>query len=109
MRRITATSKDFFYLMLLVIELRDDNESSFEQAIGLSTYSTSRPGVLSYISIFESLWIQTEIYEQLRQSNEHLALANEQLKIHDRMQREFINIASHEMKTPTQAILGMSG
>jgi two-component system, OmpR family, sensor histidine kinase VicK len=93
----------------LVIELRDDNESSFEQAIGYSTYSTSRPGVLSYISIFESLWVQTELYEQLTQSNEHLALANEQLKIHDRMQREFINIASHEMKTPTQAILGMSG
>lgn len=93
----------------LVIELRDDNESSFEQAIGFSTYSTSRPGVLSYISIFESLWVQTELYEQLKQSNEHLALANEQLKIHDRMQREFINIASHEMKTPTQAILGMSG
>ena len=93
----------------LVIELRDDNESSFEQAIGFSTYSTSRPGVLSYISIFESLWVQTELYEQLTESNEHLALANEQLKIHDRMQREFINIASHEMKTPTQAILGMSG
>lgn len=93
----------------LVIELRDDDESSFEQAIGFSTYSTSRPGVLSYISIFESLWVQTELYEQLTQSNEHLALANEQLKIHDRMQREFINIASHEMKTPTQAILGMSG
>src|ERR671918_1661509 len=87
----------------------DYNESSFEQAIGFSTYSTSRPGVLSYISIFESLWVQTELYEQLTQSNEHLALANEQLKIHDRMQREFINIASHEMKTPTQAILGMSG
>ncbi|HEX6029115.1 MAG TPA: HAMP domain-containing sensor histidine kinase [Nitrososphaeraceae archaeon] len=93
----------------LVIELRDDNESSFEQAIGFSTYSTSRPGILSYISIFESLWVQTELHEQLTQSNEHLALANEQLKIHDRMQREFINIASHEMKTPTQAILGMSG
>ena len=37
-----------------------------------------------------------------------LALANEQLKVHDKMQREFINIASHEMKTPTQAILGYS-
>ena len=93
----------------LVIELRDDNESTFEQAIGLSTYSTSRPGVLSYISIFESLWTQTELYERLMESNEQLALANEQLKIHDKMQREFINIASHEMKTPTQAILGMSG
>src|SRR5919109_3728829 len=93
----------------LVIELRDDNESSFEQAIGLSTYSTSRPGVLSYISIFESLWTQTELYEQLGESNEQLVLANEQLKLHDKMQKEFINIASHEMKTPTQAILGMSG
>jgi len=61
----------------LVIELRDDDESSFEQAIGFSTYSTSRPGVLSYISIFESLWVQTELYEQLTESNEHLALANE--------------------------------
>ena len=30
----------------------------------------------------------------------------EQLKNHDKMQKEFINIASHEMKTPTQAIIG---
>src|SRR5690348_4196491 len=37
-----------------------------------------------------------------------LRRANEQLKIHDKMQQEFINIASHEMKTPTQAILAYS-
>ena len=37
-----------------------------------------------------------------------MALANQQLDVHDKMQREFINIASHEMKTPTQAILGYS-
>ena len=30
---------------------------------------------------------------------------NEQLKIHDKMQNEFINIASHEIKTPTHSIL----
>jgi signal transduction histidine kinase len=30
----------------------------------------------------------------------------EKLKVHDKMQTEFINIASHEMKTPTQSILG---
>ena len=42
------------------------------------------------------------MYEELRE-------ANEQLKAHDKIQREFINIASHEMKTPTQAILGTSG
>jgi signal transduction histidine kinase len=43
---------------------------------------------------------------ELNESNKQLSAANEQLKVHDKMQREFINIASHEMKTPTQAILG---
>jgi signal transduction histidine kinase len=45
---------------------------------------------------------------ELKTANDSLAGANERLKIHDRMQQEFINIASHEMKTPTQAILGYS-
>ena len=36
----------------LVIELRDDSKSTFYEAIGLSTYSSSKPGVLSYVSIF---------------------------------------------------------
>ena len=44
----------------------------------------------------------------LKTTNDSLALANEQLKVHDKMQQEFINVASHEMKTPTQAILGYS-
>ena len=83
------------------MELKDDSKTSFDEAIGLSTYSNSRPGVLSYVAIFESLWLQTKLYAKLKE-------ANEQLKIHDKMQREFINIASHEMKTPTQAILGYS-
>jgi two-component system, OmpR family, sensor histidine kinase VicK len=99
----------------LVMELKDDSKTSFDEAIGLSTYSNSRPGVLSYVSIFESLWIQTEIYQQVKEardslakSNNQLALANEQLKVHDRMQKQFINIAAHELKTPTQGILGFS-
>jgi signal transduction histidine kinase len=37
-----------------------------------------------------------------------LKTANEQLKVHDKMQKEFINVASHEIKTPTQALLGYS-
>src|SRR4029079_17992062 len=43
---------------------------------------------------------------ELNESNKRLELANEQLKVHDKMQKEFINVASHEIKTPTQAILG---
>src|SRR5918997_6894441 len=46
--------------------------------------------------------------QELKNTVEQLSQANEQLKVHDKMQKEFINIASHEMKTPTQAIIGYS-
>jgi len=38
-------------------------------------------------------------------SNKELSRVNEELKVHDRMQKEFINVASHEIKTPIQSIL----
>ena len=85
----------------LVMELRDDSKATFIEAIGLSTYSNSKAGVASYIAIFENLWRQTELYEQLE-------LAYEQLKRHDKMQEEFINIAAHELRTPIQPILGLT-
>jgi len=44
--------------------------------------------------------------EELKKSYDSLAAANEQLKVHDRLQKEFINVAAHELRTPTQAILG---
>src|SRR5215469_8191399 len=65
-------------------------------------------GVLSYISIFENLWLQTELYDQIRESSIRLQQANEQLIAHDKMQKEFINIAAHELKTPIQPILGIT-
>ena len=78
---------------------------NFVDAIGSATYSTSKPTVLSFISIFETLWMQTKLYQLLKVSNEQLKLYNEQLKVHDKMQKEFINIA-RELRTPIQAILG---
>ena len=74
----------------MVMELKDDSKSTFYEAIGLSTHSNSKAGVLSYVAIFENLWKQSELYEQLMK-------AHEQVKIHDKMQREFINIAAHEL------------
>jgi signal transduction histidine kinase len=46
--------------------------------------------------------------QELKNTVNQLSQANEQLKVHDKMQKEFINVASHEMKTPTQAIIGYS-
>jgi signal transduction histidine kinase len=92
----------------LVMELRDDSKSTFIEAIGLSTYSNSKAGVASYIAIFENLWKQTELYDQLKESKKQLELAYEQVKRHDKMQEEFINIAAHELLTPIQPILGLT-
>ena len=76
----------------LVIEKVDDSKEEFVEAVGLSTYSTSEPTIMSYLSIFENFWNQLELYEKLKE--------------HDKMQEEFINIAAHELRTPTQSILG---
>ena len=43
----------------LVIELKDDAKQDSDEAIGLATYSNSESTVLSYASIFETLWIQS--------------------------------------------------
>jgi signal transduction histidine kinase len=76
----------------LVIEKLDDSKENFIDAIGSATYSNSKPTVSSYISIFEGLWNQTKLYEELKK--------------HNRMQQEFINIAAHELRTPAQSLLG---
>ena len=85
----------------LVMELRDDSKDSFYDAIGLSTYSNSKAGVLSYVLFFENLWNQTEISMNLKK-------ANEKLRESESLQNDFIHIAAHELKNPLQPILMMS-
>ena len=43
---------------------------------------------------------------QLQETVDKLRKANENLEGHDKMQKEFINIAAHELRTPSQAISG---
>jgi signal transduction histidine kinase len=78
----------------VIIELKDDTKDNYYDASGLAAYSNSKSIGVSYASIFETLWKQEELYEQL--------------KSHNLMQREFINIAAHELRTPVQPILGLS-
>lgn len=112
---------------LLLIELKDDSKNNFLDAIGSSIYSNTPTTVFSYISIFDTLWTQTELYESIRITNDELqstteelkeslqilanvnqelTITNEILNKHDRMQKEFINVAAHELRTPTQSIIG---
>jgi signal transduction histidine kinase len=44
--------------------------------------------------------------DSMFKSNRLLASANRQLEINDKMQKEFINVAAHELRTPIMPILG---
>jgi signal transduction histidine kinase len=46
--------------------------------------------------------------KKLEEANNQLALANEQLKLNEKAQKEFINVAAHELRTPIVPILGLS-
>jgi two-component system, OmpR family, sensor histidine kinase VicK len=99
----------------VIVESKDDTKDSSYDAAGISTYSNSKTIVSSYVSIFESLWNQTELYEQLKKSNAQLTnlykqvvAINEQMKNNSNMQNEFINIAAHELRAPIQPILGLA-
>jgi two-component system, OmpR family, sensor histidine kinase VicK len=78
----------------LVIEVKDDSKDNFIDSIGFATYSNSRSTVLSYASIFESFWKQSDLLKKLKESEE--------------LQKDFIHIAAHELKNPIQPILGLS-
>jgi two-component system, OmpR family, sensor histidine kinase VicK len=81
--RVTILVVDRMYS--LVVELLDDSKENSEEAIGLATYSNSRSTVLSYASIFESLWRQSELREELYAQH---------------------GSAAHELRNPIQPILG---
>jgi signal transduction histidine kinase len=78
----------------LRVELKEPKAENFSESIGRAVYSNSKRSVESFKSIFELLWNERTL--------------NEELKRADKMQKEFINIASHELRTPTQAILSYS-
>jgi signal transduction histidine kinase len=75
-------------------ELIDDSNENPYQAGGLATYSNNKSIASSYATIFQTLWKQTELYEQSQTFN--------------KMQKEFIDVAAHELRTPIQPIIGLS-
>ncbi|MDW3627054.1 MAG: ATP-binding protein [Nitrososphaeraceae archaeon] len=85
----------------MAVELVNDDVDNSIDAMGLSTYSNSKSTVLYYVSIFESLWKQADIYKKAEELYDQLKYKNE-------TQRQFLNIAAHELRNPIQPILGLA-
>jgi signal transduction histidine kinase len=75
-------------------ELREPIARELSKAIGFTIYSNSKRSVESFKSVFELLWNERTL--------------NEELKRADKMQKEFINIAAHELRSPIQPILSIT-
>ncbi|MBA3977550.1 MAG: HAMP domain-containing histidine kinase [Nitrosopumilus sp.] len=78
----------------IIFEIRDDTKDNFMESLGLALHIEGKSTALSYATVFDSLWKQAEMYQQLQ--------------THDLMRKEFINIAAHELRTPIQPILGLT-
>jgi two-component system sensor histidine kinase VicK len=83
----------------LAMEIKDSFSDNLDDTIGLSTLSNSKSTVASYHAIFENLSKQNQLYKQLKDAYQKVENTNA-------MQREFINVAAHELRTPIQPILG---
>ena len=85
----------------MVWEIKDDASLNFIDALGIAIFIESRSTAMSYAFIFDSLWNQTNLYEQLQ-------MAYENLKLHEKMQKEFIDSVAHELRTPLTPIIGLT-
>lgn len=92
-----------------IVEPLIDQQRNFNLIV-IASIGAVAVGIAYFILIWNrrlSEMVKSKTVE-LEQSNRSLREAVEQLKLHDKMQREFINVAAHELRTPTQAILGYS-
>jgi signal transduction histidine kinase len=94
------------------------NEQSFFSSLSLAVIASVTVGIGFIIVSWNKRLAKTvdERTSELRKANESLATSNsqlmslnEQLAANEKLQQEFINIASHEIKTPAQAILLHAG
>jgi signal transduction histidine kinase len=78
-----------------------------------AVYSDNKSLVNNFGVLLDALLNEAEILDSiivakdnLANLNRQLVEANEQLKNHDKLQQEFINIAAHELRTPIMPIIG---
>ncbi len=78
------------------------------QQKNLSTIIIITIGIVALVAAFLVLNWNKKLEATVNARTAELRRANEQLKNQDQMQREFINVAAHELRTPIQPVLALS-
>ncbi len=60
--------------MSLVVELKDDTQAEFQDAIGLATFSNSKSTIDSYVAFFGKLWRESELREHAERARRQAEL-----------------------------------
>jgi two-component system sensor histidine kinase VicK len=81
-------------LKFLRVELVKPEAESFLEAIGFAIYSNNKRSADLYRWMFELLWNERIINLESKKANQ--------------MQKEFMNVAAHELRTPIQPIVGLA-
>jgi signal transduction histidine kinase len=84
-----------------ITETTSTTETNSHKIIKLATYSNNKSTVLSYVSIFESLWKEIEL-------NERITELLEEIRRRENIEKDFIFMAAHELRTPIQPVLGLA-
>ncbi len=95
--RITIVDR----IKTIILKIKDDTKTKIPQAAGISTIIEGESTAWSYTAIFDTLWKQSEAVEKLKK-------INKQLQSHEKMQKEYIDIIVHELRSPIQPIIGLT-
>ena len=83
------------------------NSVLFTERLKMSSLVAGATVAIVVLILFLIKW-NSILQKQVKRRTAELEDSNEQLKAHDKMQKEFINIAAHELRTPIQPILVIS-
>jgi signal transduction histidine kinase len=89
-------------------EFASDIAVLIEQQRNLSTIVPAAIGAVAIAIALMIIRWNSKLERTVKERTTKLETANELLEAQERAQREFINIAAHELRTPIQPILGLS-
>ena len=106
---MTLQGKHFLTLYLNTPHnLASNVAMAIAQQKNLSTIIIIAIGLVALCGAYLVLNWNKKLEATVNARTEELRRTNEQLKYRDEMQREFINVAAHELRTPIQPILGLA-